>query len=86
MKISFALLMLTIISFNLSAQSGKADTTHKSGKHLYLDVHQLEPGKVKYKDVAEAHKKDLAVEKKYGAEFLKYWVDEDKGMVYCLVS
>jgi phenolic acid decarboxylase len=56
------------------------------GKHLFIDVHQLEPGKVKYEDVAGAHAKDLAVQEKYGVHFLKYWVDEDKGLVYCLSS
>ena len=55
-------------------------------KHLFIDVHQLEPGKVKYTDVAEAHKKDLATQGKYGVSFIKYWVDESKGLVYCLSS
>ena len=55
-------------------------------KHLFIDVHQLEPGKVKYTDVAEAHKKDLATQRKYGVSFIKYWVDESKGLVYCLSS
>ena len=43
-------------------------------------ISQLKPGKVKYEDVANAHAKDLAVEKKYGVDFIKYWVDEDKGL------
>jgi hypothetical protein len=50
----------------------------------YIDVHDLEPGKVTFADVAEAHQKDLATEGKYGVSFLKYWVDEQKGKVYCL--
>lgn len=55
-------------------------------EHLYIDVHHLQPGKVTYEDVAAAHAKDLAVEKKYGVQFIKYWVDTDKGLVYCLSS
>lgn len=51
-------------------------------KKLFLDEHDL--GKVKAKDVAEAHKKDLATEGKYGVEYLAYWVDEKNGKVYCL--
>ena len=51
-----------------------------------MDVHQLEPGKVKFEDVAGAHAKDLAVEKKYGVHFINYWVDETRGLVYCLSS
>src|SRR5215204_7377771 len=55
-------------------------------KHLFMDVHQLTPGKISYEDVAKAHAKDLATQKKYGVEFLKFWVDEKKGLVYCLSS
>lgn len=54
--------------------------------HLFIDVHHLGAGKVTAADVAGAHQKDLATEKKYGADFQKYWVDEAKGDVYCLVS
>ena len=51
-------------------------------KHLFLDEHDLK--KVKAKDVAEAHKKDLATEGKYGVDYKAYWVDEKNGKVYCL--
>src|SRR6188472_2592916 len=50
----------------------------------FMDIHNLEPGKVTLADVAAAHEKDLATEGKYGVSFLKYWVDEEKGKVYCL--
>lgn len=61
------------------------DTTAK--KHnLYIDVHDLEPGKVSFDAVAAAHLKDLEQQKKYGVNFMKYWVDEEKGKVYCLSS
>ncbi len=53
-------------------------------KQLFIDVHELEPGKVTYEDVAEAHKKDLATQDKYGVQFVKYWVDEAAGKVFCL--
>ena len=91
MKITTAfltLVMLNTISFHLQAQMSinSASIHSDSSKHLFIDVHQLEPGKVKYDDVANAHAKDLAVEKKYGVDFIKYWVDEDKGLVYCLSS
>lgn len=59
------------------------DTTTTS---LYIDVHDLEPGKVTFADVMAAHKKDLAVEGKYGVSLAKFWVDEKKGKVYCLSS
>jgi len=53
---------------------------------FYTDIHELEPGKVKYEAVAEAHKKDPAVRQKYGVNFIKYRVDEEKGLVYCFSS
>jgi hypothetical protein len=55
-------------------------------KHLFLDVHNLEPGKVTFEGVAGAHQKDLATEGKYDVNFIKYWVDESLGKVYCLVE
>jgi len=51
---------------------------------LFIDVHDLEPGKVTYEDVVGAHKKDLAEQGKHGVSFMKFWVDEKKGKVYCL--
>ena len=91
MKSSFVLLTLILLSvstLNLNAQIKKqsASDEKNTGKNLYIDVHQLTPGKVKYEDVANAHLKDLSVEKKYGVDFLKFWVDENKGLVYCLSS
>jgi hypothetical protein len=50
----------------------------------YIDVHDLEPGKVSFADVAGAHEKDLATQGKFDVNFIKYWVDEQKGKVYCL--
>lgn len=54
--------------------------------NLYIDVHDLEPGKVSFEGVMDAHKKDLATQGKYGVQFHKFWVDEEKGKVYCLSS
>ena len=54
-----------------------------TGKY-FLDVHELEPGGVTYADVAGAHELDLKTQNKYGVSFITYWVDEDKGLVYCL--
>jgi hypothetical protein len=83
MKKYFALVApaaICLFSLGVSAQSNPAP------KNLYIDVHHLGAGKVKYEDVAKAHAKDLAVEKKYNVEFIKFWVDEINGNVYCLSS
>jgi hypothetical protein len=58
----------------------------KGKNNLYLDIHYLGAGKVTAKDVAAAHKKDLAVEGKYGVNLINYWVDEKAGTVMCLAQ
>jgi hypothetical protein len=50
---------------------------------LYIDIHKVGQ-KVDAKAVAEAHKKDLEVQGKYGVQYLNYWVDEAQGDIYCL--
>jgi len=52
---------------------------------LFMDTHQLEPG-LKAEDVAEAHRKDLAVQGHHGVRFLEYWVDEKNGCIHCLAE
>ena len=51
---------------------------------LYLDMHNL-PGATA-KDVAAAHQKDLQEQEQYGVKYLRYWVDEQAGKVFCLVE
>jgi hypothetical protein len=51
---------------------------------LYMDVHELGPGKVTAGAVAKAHTADLGVQGRHGVRFLHYWVDEKQGKVYCL--
>ena len=48
-------------------------------------VHTLEGG-VSAADVAEAHKADLETQGKYGVSYLRYWVDESAGKIFCLVE
>jgi hypothetical protein len=51
---------------------------------LFMDVHEL--GSVTAGAVADAHEKDLAVQDDFGVNFVRYWVDEDNGKVYCLAE
>jgi len=69
-----------------SVKGQNAAANSHPGKHLYLDVHNVGPGKLTYDAVAKAHAKDLATEGIYGVEFIKFWVDTAKGTVYCLSS
>jgi hypothetical protein len=52
---------------------------------LYLDVHNMK-GTISAKDVADAHKKDLEGQAKHGVKYLRYWVDEKAGKIFCLVD
>ena len=50
---------------------------------LYLDVHNKIDG-LTADGAAEAHRKDLEVQRKYGVKYLRYWFDEGAGKVFCL--
>lgn len=84
-------LLLVAVGITVVACNTKTDTPDSSDdatetsaeeKQLYIDVHDLD--KVTFADVESAHKKDLAIQDKHGVNFIKYWVDEDRGKVYCL--
>jgi hypothetical protein len=52
---------------------------------LYMDVHTIAGG-VSVADVADAHVKDLQTGAKYGVGYLRYWVYETAGKIFCLVE
>jgi hypothetical protein len=52
---------------------------------LFMDVHNIEGG-VSAGDVAGAHQADLATQDKHGVNYLRYWVDEGAGKIFCLVD
>lgn len=52
---------------------------------LFMDVHTIEGG-VSEADVAGAHERDLAVQEQYDVNYLRYWVDEEAGKIFCLVE
>jgi len=52
---------------------------------LFMDMHTIEGG-VSAADVAQAHKADLETQDKYGVSYLRYWVDEEAGKIFCLVE
>lgn len=61
-----------------------SEATLTGNKKLFLDIHELGAGNVTAAAVADAYKKDLAVQGKYGVNFINYWVDEKAGVVMCL--
>jgi class 3 adenylate cyclase len=50
---------------------------------LYMDIHNLPEGTTP-EDVAKAHAKDMEIQRKYGVEYHKYWVNETGSKVFCL--
>ena len=52
---------------------------------LYMDMHELD-GSVALSDVAAAHQADLKTQEGTGVNYLRYWVDEAEGKIFCLVE
>jgi class 3 adenylate cyclase len=51
---------------------------------IFLDRHDLHG--LTAADIAEAHRKDLEVQERYGVRFLTYWFDETRGTGFCLID
>lgn len=52
---------------------------------LYMDVHNLDNA-VTVADVASAHAADLERQDAHGVHYLRYWVAEQEGKIFCLVD
>lgn len=52
---------------------------------LFLDMHNIDGG-VAIEAVREAHLADLRTQEPHGVHYLRYWVDEVTGKVFCLVD
>jgi len=52
---------------------------------LFMDVHSLD-GPVTVDDVAKAHVADLHTQDDYDVRYLRYWVDEGAGKIFCLAE
>ena len=52
---------------------------------LYIDVHTLGDA-VTMEDVAKAHAAELQLQDTHGVQYLRYWVDEQGGKIFCLVD
>jgi len=52
---------------------------------LFMDTHNVDGG-VSTDAVAQAHMADLKTQDRYGVRYLRYWVNEADGKIYCLVD
>jgi class 3 adenylate cyclase len=51
---------------------------------IFLDRHDLKG--LTAADIAEAHRKDLELQEKYGVQFLTYWFDQNRSTAFCLID
>jgi AraC-like DNA-binding protein len=56
----------------------------KDAMPIYMDLH-ITPG-VTAREVAEAHLLDVKIQDTYCCKAMTYWMDEDKGHVFCLIE
>lgn len=52
---------------------------------LYMDIHTVHGG-VTVEGVAQAHAADLKAQGTHGVRYLRYWVSEAEGKIFCLVD
>lgn len=52
---------------------------------LFMDIHNIDGG-VTIDDVAKAHMADLQAQARFDVQYLRYWVDEGGGKIFCLVD
>src|SRR5215468_9192272 len=52
---------------------------------LFMDTHTM-GGPVGLDDVAKAHAADLQTQDAHGVHYLRYWVDQENGKIFCLVD
>lgn len=55
---------------------------------IFMDLHKASDYDVKptVEDIKKNHIADLAVQHKYGVKFLQYWINEDAGLVFCMME
>ena len=73
-----------LLATAFAACNEPGDKPPTGAAQLYMDVHELGAGKVTADAVAKAHVADLGAQGRHGVQFLHYWVDEQRGTVYCL--
>jgi class 3 adenylate cyclase len=51
---------------------------------IFMDRHDMRDATAER--VAEAHRRDLEIQEKYGVKYMTYWYDEARGSGFCLVE
>jgi class 3 adenylate cyclase len=51
---------------------------------LYIDIHEVSGATPEA--IADAHTKDVAIQDDYGVEYVKYWLNQSSGKLFCLCT
>ena len=51
---------------------------------IFMDRHDMRGATAE--NVAEAHRKDLEIQDKYGVKYMTYWYDSERSAGFCLVD
>jgi uncharacterized protein DUF4242 len=70
-------------SYGLAVPTG--DCQRKTLVPLYLDIHTVRGGAT-VDEVARAHAADLKAQGAHDVRYLRYWVSEARGKIFCLVD
>ncbi len=50
----------------------------------YIDIHDITG--LSADDIAKAHERDLATQGQHGVDYVKYWINQKQGKLYCLCN
>jgi class 3 adenylate cyclase len=59
-------------------------TERRKAMPIFMDRHDMRDATAEH--VAEAHRRDLEIQDKYGVKYMTYWFDEARGAGFCLVD
>jgi hypothetical protein len=68
-----------------AAATSRLKDTRRTGMAKFMDVHSGFFG-VTAEQLAEAHRRDQAIEKQEGVTFEHAWLDPEAGKVFCLAT
>lgn len=51
---------------------------------MFIDIHEMAGATPE--GVAQAHAADMACQEKYGVNYVKYWLNESRGKIFCLCT
>src|SRR5690242_13357944 len=69
----------------LAGQQARPTPRERITMALFMDTHTI-GGPVTLDDVAKAHAADLQAQDAHGVHYLRYWVDQEHGKIFCLVD